>query len=74
MLYAALWRALPGPTPVRVLLALLLVVAVVAFCFLWLFPRIAPMMPFNDNTVDPQPNGAPSAYHCTTSTPPGASA
>jgi hypothetical protein len=52
MLYAALWRALPGPTPVRVLLALLLV----------------------DNTVDPQPNGAPSAYHCTTSTPPGASA
>ena len=26
--------------------------AVVAFLFLWLFPRIAPLMPFNDNTVD----------------------
>lgn len=53
MIYAAIWRALPGPLAVRVVLALLLVLAVVAFCFLWLFPRIAPLMPFNDNTVDP---------------------
>ena len=52
MLYAAIWRALPGPLVVRVLLALALLAAVVAFCFLWLFPRIAPSMPFNDNTVD----------------------
>ena len=21
--------------------------------FVWVFPRIAPLMPFNDNTVDP---------------------
>jgi hypothetical protein len=53
MLYAAIWRALPGPLVVRVLLAAVLVLLVVAFCFLWLFPRIAPLMPFNDNTVDP---------------------
>jgi hypothetical protein len=53
MIYAAIWRALPGPLAVRVLLAVVLVLAVVAFCFLWLFPRIAPLMPFNDNTVDP---------------------
>lgn len=52
MIYAALWRALPGPVAVKVLMVLVLVVAVVAFCFLWLFPRIAPVMPFNDNTVD----------------------
>lgn len=52
MLYAALWRALPGPFVVKALLALVLLAAVVAFCFLWLFPRIAPSMPFNDNTVD----------------------
>jgi hypothetical protein len=52
VIYAAIWRALPGPLAVRVLLAALLVLAVVAFCFLWLFPRIAPSMPFNDNTVD----------------------
>jgi hypothetical protein len=53
MLYAAIWRALPGPLVVRVLLAALLLLLVVAVCFLWLFPRIAPLMPFNDNTVDP---------------------
>ncbi|GAB3441562.1 hypothetical protein GCM10027517_17790 [Phycicoccus ginsengisoli] len=58
MLYAAIWRALPGPLVVRVLLALVLLAAVVAFCFLWLFPRIAPSMPFNDNTVDRGPAAA----------------
>jgi hypothetical protein len=53
MLYAAIWRALPGPLVVRVLLAVVLVALVVVVCFLWVFPRIAPLMPFNDNTVDP---------------------
>ena len=51
MLYGALWRALPGPTPAKALQVLVLLAAVVAFLFLWLFPRIAPSMPFNDNTV-----------------------
>jgi hypothetical protein len=59
VLYAAIWRALPGPPLVRAVLSLVLLLVVVAFCFLWLFPRIAPLMPFNDNTV--VPNGAPSA-------------
>ena len=53
MIYSAIWRALPGPLVVRVLLALGLVLAVVAVLFVWVFPRIAPLMPFNDNTVDP---------------------
>lgn len=53
MIYSAIWRALPGPLAVRVLLALVLVLAVVAVLFVWVFPRIAPLMPFNDNTVDP---------------------
>ena len=52
MMYAWLWRALPGPWWLRVLLALLLVVAVVAVCFTWVFPAVAPFMPFNDITVD----------------------
>jgi hypothetical protein len=65
MLYPALWRALPGPLAVRAALAVLILGAVVAFCFLWLFPRIAPMMPFNDNTVDPHAAGAAAAYHLT---------
>ena len=61
MLYGAIWRALPGNLAVKLLLALVLVLAVVAFCFLWLFPRIATSMPFNDNTVDPAA-GAAAAY------------
>ncbi len=50
-MYGPLWRLLPGPWPVKVALALALVVAVVAVCFLWLFPAIAPHMPFNGNAV-----------------------
>jgi hypothetical protein len=50
-MYGALWRLLPGPRPVKALLSLILVIAVVVVCFLWLFPAIAPLMPFNDNSV-----------------------
>ncbi len=72
-MYAALWRALPGPWWAKALQALALAVAVVAFCFLWLFPRIERLMPFNQTTVEtgsspapstpmpsPQPSGSPS--------------
>ena len=55
MLYAALWRALPGPAPAKLLQAVVLLAAVIAFLFLWLFPRVAPLMPFNDNTVGAAP-------------------
>jgi len=50
-MYGWIWRHLPGPVLVRLLLALLLVLAVVAVLFLWVFPAIAPYMPFNDQTV-----------------------
>ena len=50
-MYASLWRVLPGPWPVKVLISVILVVVVVAVCFLWLFPAVAPLMPFNDTTV-----------------------
>lgn len=52
MIYGAIWRVLPGPTAVKALLALLLLALVVAVLFLWVFPAVAPYMPFNDNTVD----------------------
>jgi hypothetical protein len=54
-MYASLWRALPGPWPVKVLLSAILAVVVVAVCFLWLFPAVAPLMPFNDNTIQTGP-------------------
>ena len=50
-MYAALWRALPGPAWVRVLLCLVLLVAVVGVCFTWVFPAVSPHLPFTDNTV-----------------------
>ncbi len=50
-MYGWLWRHLPGPLVVRVLLAAALVAAVLAACFVWLFPAVAPYMPFNDTTV-----------------------
>ena len=36
MLYAALWRALPGPTVVRALISLVLLLAVVTTTSCWL--------------------------------------
>lgn len=60
MLYAAIWRLLPGPLAVRVVAAAVLVIAVVAVLFLWVFPHVAPYMPFNDNTVD-QTGGSAAA-------------
>ena len=50
-MYGALWRHLPGPGWVRVLTLVALAVVVVAACFTWAFPAIAPYLPFNDITV-----------------------
>lgn len=50
-MYGYLWRRLPGPWPVRALLALVLLLAVVVALFGWGFPVLAPLVPFNDGTV-----------------------
>ncbi len=50
-MYGWLWRHLPGPAPVRVVILTAAALAVLAACFLWVFPAIAPFMPFNDTTV-----------------------
>ena len=51
-LYGFVWRHLPGPLPVKVLLAVVLVLAVVAALFTWVFPALEPYMPGNDITVE----------------------
>ena len=51
-MYGALWKVLPGPAWLRAALLAVLALAVVAVCFTWLFPAIAPFMPFNDVTVE----------------------
>jgi hypothetical protein len=51
MIYGAIWRALPGPRPLKALQAAVLVVAAVALCFEAVFPHIADQLPFNDQTI-----------------------
>jgi hypothetical protein len=53
--YVWIWRHLPGPLAVRLLLAVLLLAAVVAVLFLVVFPRVEPLLPFSDVTVDRSP-------------------
>ena len=49
-MYGWLWRHLPGPVGVRALLAVALAAAVLAACFVWVYPAISPYMPFYDTT------------------------
>jgi len=65
-MYGPLWRLLPGPWQVKVLLSLVLVIIVIAVCFLWVFPAIAPYMPFNGNSVQ---TGLPPLTPVTSPTP-----
>lgn len=50
-MYAALWRLLPGPAWLRVLILLLLVTAVVFALFEYVFPWVEPFLPLNENTI-----------------------
>jgi hypothetical protein len=47
-MYAALWRALPGPWWVRLIIVLALVAAVLFVLFEWVFPWIDGIMNRND--------------------------
>ena len=51
-MYAELWQRLPGPTPVRALIALALILLVVVVLFLWVFPWAEEHLPFLEVTVD----------------------
>jgi hypothetical protein len=50
-MYAWVWRHLPGPWPVRVLIAIVLVAAIAVALFLWGFPWIEQTFGLNDVTV-----------------------
>ena len=53
-MYAWLWGRLPGPLPVRLLLALLALVVVLLLLFTVVFPQVEALLPFADVTVDGQ--------------------
>jgi hypothetical protein len=50
-MYGWIWRQLPGPTAVRVLVAAVLVAAVVAVLFAIVFPAVEPLLPVDDSAV-----------------------
>ncbi len=51
-MYSWIWRHLPGNTPVRAAISLVLVLGVVFLLFQYVFPWAEPLLPFNDVTVD----------------------
>lgn len=53
-MYGPLWRALPGPRWARALTLVVLAAALLATLFEWVFPAVAPFMPFNEITVGDQ--------------------
>ncbi len=54
-LYGALWRLLPGPLPVKIVLAAILLAGAVYALFTWVFPVLEPYMPGSDVTIDQEP-------------------
>ncbi len=50
-MYAWIWRVLPGPLAVRLLLAVLLLAAVLALLMIVVFPVVDPLLPFNGVSV-----------------------
>ncbi|KHK96000.1 membrane protein [Microbacterium mangrovi] len=50
-MYAALWRILPGPWWVRVLILVVAVAVVLYGLFFWVFPWLSPIVDPQDATV-----------------------
>ena len=51
-MYGLLWRVIPGPWPVKLVMLAVLLVGVLVALFLWVFPVVAPLVPFNEQTVE----------------------
>lgn len=51
-MYGALWRALPGPWPVKLLILLVLIAAVLYGLFYYVFPWIATNFVPDDSVID----------------------
>lgn len=51
-MYEFIWRSLPGNWFVKLVISLILIALVVFVLMQYVFPVIAPYMPFNDATVD----------------------
>lgn len=56
-MYAWLWRRVPGPTWLRLLVVIVAALLVVMALFTWVFPWVETHLPFNDVTVDSRSSG-----------------
>ncbi|MBS1696941.1 MAG: hypothetical protein JST25_00875 [Actinobacteria bacterium] len=54
-MYGALWRLLPGPWWVRLILALALLAAVLYALMFWVFPWVSPLISPGDVSIEPAP-------------------
>lgn len=54
-MYVWLWRHLPGPLAARLVQALVLLAGAVTLLMLVVFPRVEPLLPYQDVTVDRNP-------------------
>lgn len=50
-MYGYLWRALPGPRPMKALLAIVLLAALILLLMEVVFPWLSALMPYSDVTV-----------------------
>lgn len=50
-MYSALWRILPGPLFVRILILMVLIAAVLFSLIEWVFPWVNAMLPISEATV-----------------------
>ena len=50
-MYAALWRKLPGPAPVKWLPTLILLTGLIFLLMEVVFPWVSSLMPYNDVAV-----------------------
>jgi len=51
-MYGWFWNHLPGPVPVRILLALAIFALIVVLLFLYVFPLVDSWLPFDESNVD----------------------
>lgn len=59
-MYVWIWRRLPGGLAGKLLGSVVLLAAAVLALFLWVFPAVEPLLPYNDVTVDPAGEPAPA--------------
>lgn len=60
-MYGWLWRHFPGGLAGKLLCSLLLTAAALALLFFVVFPRVEPLLPYQDVNVDVPQSAAPLA-------------